>query len=70
MLRAGRAGDFAPEALRSAQRRVCGGCGGAFTPTRKHQRHCRGSCRALASRNRRDRAQPELFHGAGLYQPE
>ena len=30
----------------------------------------RASCRARASRVRLERPQPELFHGAGLYQPE
>jgi hypothetical protein len=40
--------------------RVCPGCGGAFTPTRTTQAHCRPSCRVLALRKRRE-SRSELF---------
>jgi hypothetical protein len=32
---------------------ICEGCGQAFEPRRPNQRHCRASCRAKASRQRK-----------------
>ena len=34
----------------------CGHCGGTFTPTRPHQKHCKPSCRMAAFRARTERA--------------
>ena len=66
----GEADETASQAHGALFQRICGGCGEQFTPTRTDQRHCRASCRARASRVRRERPQPELFHGTGGYQPE
>lgn len=49
----GRSREFAAQALQGVNAgRVCAGCGGAFQPTRRDQRHCRLGCRVLALRKR------------------
>jgi hypothetical protein len=47
--------DRAPESVRTLfSAHSCPGCGDAFLPARKDQRHCRPSCRKRAVRRRQE----------------
>lgn len=43
----------APSPGKALQNVLCAGCGRPFEPTRRNQKHCRASCRALALQKRR-----------------
>lgn len=52
--------DRAPQSARALPARECSGCRLMFEPSTDRQRHCRPSCRAVASRQARaDRLFPD-----------
>jgi hypothetical protein len=52
-LTVGRSREIVPKAFHGVNAgRICRGCGAAFQPVRRDQRHCRPGCRVLALRKR------------------
>ena len=44
--------DWHSNPLSTLSTAICGGCGQAFEPRRRNQRHCRPACRVLAHARR------------------